>query len=175
MTDDFAILGIDPGALGAFAFLWPARARLVVFDMPMYETTKTKTRRFVEDSDVTLLIESYPLAHAFIEDVHARPDDGAVSAFNFGQRYGTVLGVLAGKKIPRDKVAPNVWKKSMRAPADKKQSVARAKELFPACAALFNGPRGGLKDGRAEAAMIALYGALSLGHRLTASVQLLED
>ena len=93
------------------------------------------------------------------------PHDAPAYAFAFGMAYGSVLGALGALGIPRSKTRPVEWKKAMRAPAEKKQSVARARELMPACSRLFAGPRGGIRDGVAEAAMIALFGALNLGHR----------
>ena len=60
-------------------------------------------------------------------------------------------------------VTPMTWKAYMRVPgktkADDSAIMARADELFPEDRHLFRGPQGGKKLDRAEAAMIARYGA----------------
>ncbi len=165
------IVGIDPGKSGGIAFLWPTVGVLHVAPMPSYEVTRTRTKTFVDEEAVHQAFTTHgPLTHAWIEDVHAMPTDAPAYAFSFGMAYGVVLGVLGALQVPRSKEAPAVWKRAMKAPADKKQSVSRAKELMPACAPMFVGPRGGLLDGNAEAAMIALYGAMKLGYRIDRAI-----
>jgi crossover junction endodeoxyribonuclease RuvC len=86
------------------------------------------------------------------------PGEGHVGAFSFGDGFGVIKGVLAGLRIPSTSVEPQVWKKTLRVPADKKLSKARAIELFPDCSKKFTRPD------LAEACMIALYGMMALGH-----------
>ena len=93
---------------------------------------------------------------AIIEEVHAMPNQGVTSMFNFGMTYGIIKGIIAANFSQIHYVRPQVWKGVLQVPADKKLSRARATELFPAysnqwCKAKW--------DGRAEAAMIALYGS----------------
>ena len=64
--------------------------------------------------------------------------------------------MLASFRLPFVEVAPRTWQKGVIAKAqDKKPSVAAAGRLFPN-APLF-GPKGGAKDGRADALLIAYY------------------
>ena len=62
--------------------------------------------------------------------------------------------VLLGK--PRY-VDPRRWKADLYVPADKQLAKARAWALFPGCEMIL------ASEGKAEAALIALYGALSAG------------
>lgn len=161
MTERFFILGIDPGVEGALAFIDPVACTLRVEDMPTYTLTKQKTKRYVDAVLLGGFLRHRNIAHAFVEDVHASPQMGVVSAFSFGEGYGAVKGALAALAVPLDKVPPAEWKKQMRAPRDKKESRARALELMPSCAAMLKRPD------RAEAAMIAMFGCFRLGHLIT--------
>jgi hypothetical protein len=58
-----------------------------------------------------LLAEHAPLSHAYVERVTARPGNGSVSMFRFGQSYGAILGVLAAMGCPMTLVAPKHFQK----------------------------------------------------------------
>jgi crossover junction endodeoxyribonuclease RuvC len=96
--------------------------------------------------------------HCFLENVHSMPQEGVSSAFKFGLVIGGLRGIIASLGLPLTLVTPNVWKKYYGIQASKSGAVRRATELFPDNASEFVGPRGGLKDGPAEAALIARYG-----------------
>lgn len=149
------ILGIDPGVEGALAFIDTEACTLRVFDMPTFSRTTTKTKRFTDAVSVGTLLRSAEITHAFVEQVAASPQMGVVSAFSFGQSFGTLKGALSALLVPLDEVPPAVWKRQMRAPKDKKESKARARELMPACAHLFR------RADHAEAAMLAMFGCFS--------------
>lgn len=138
--------------------------------MPTFEFTTTKTRIKVDPFAVVREMQAQPLANLYMEEVNASPQMGVVSAFSFGEGKGVLLGVSAAMGVPTTLVKPTQWKKQMRVPADKRAAVQRASQLFPAVAHLFKGPRGGVFDGRAEAALIALYGAMELGRSPTSPV-----
>lgn len=170
-----AIVGIDPGNEGALAFLDPEGARMRIVDMDTFEFRTTKTRVKIDPFAVSRELKAHSvLSHAYIEDVYSSPQMGVTSAFNFGEGKGILLGATAALEIPTTPVKPTQWKKQMRVPADKKAAAHRASQLFPALAHLFKGIRGGTMDGRAEAALIALYGAMELGRSPTSPVQLWE-
>lgn len=151
------VLGIDPGLEGALAFLDPIGGTLEIHDMPTFAVTKTKRKEYVDLWAVRDLVRGRAIVHTYLEEVTASPQMGVVSAFSFGGGYFGVQGVLIASDTPLTTVRPGIWKTRMRAPADKKQSVARAKALFPRCTEII-----GKKDGRAEAAMLALFGCLEL-------------
>lgn len=164
MSDHVCIAGCDPGAKGAIALLYPERGMLRVIDMPTYEITRTKTRTLMDEGAIADFLKDGMPIHLYLEEVFASPQMGVTSAFTFGVNYGTVKGVCTGLSIPRSEVRPQVWKKGLNVPKDKKEATARAKQLFPACTTLFSRPD------RAEASLIALYGMLHLGFKLTSRV-----
>lgn len=155
------ILGIDPGQNGALARLNTDDCTLSVIDMPTYTV-----ERSVKKTHIDLELVKRYCWHgdrprvAWIEEVWSSPQMGVASAFSFGAHYAGCKGVLVGLNIPIREVMPIIWKRKMKAPADKALSRARASELMPHCSDLWKLKT---KDGRAEAAMIALFGALSYG------------
>jgi len=157
------IVGVDPGNSGALAFLDTEKCLVRLVDMPTIEFETTKKRVMIDEHAIVAELQQYSLYHIYMEEVYASPQMGVVSAFNFGEGKGKLEGIAAALQIPMTQVKPTQWKKDMRMPADKRQSVARASQLIPNAAPYFKGPRGGLLDGRAEAAVLALYGALELG------------
>lgn len=168
------IIGIDPGLQGALAFLDPERNLMRIVDMPTFEYETTRKRVKVDPYSIVREFTAQPVANLYLEEVNASPQMGTVSAFSFGEGKGILLGAAAAMGVPTTQVKPTQWKKQMRVPADKRAAVQRASQLFPAISHLFKGPRGGVFDGRAEAALIALFGAMELGRVPTASVTLWE-
>lgn len=154
------VIGIDPGAAGAVAILEAKTGQLVhVFDMPAIDIkigTKIKRRVSPEmlASELRLYLEEG--AVAVIEQVNAMPGQGVTSMFAFGESFGLAKGVLAGLGIQCSTVTPGVWKKAMKLNAGKDGSRAKAAQLWPMSAGEFKRVK---DDGRAEAALIAAWGA----------------
>ena len=153
-------IGIDPGLTGAVA-QWDGEY-LTLLEIP---TFKSKGRG--REVDWTELVMSWeqkitPSA-AFLEQVSTRPGEGRSSAFKFGSIYGGLRGILAAKHLPTTLVTPRTWKKWHGIGADKEESMDLAITLFPQYEDRFYGPRGGMKDGVAEAALIAYYGLEKIG------------
>ena len=149
------ILGIDPGSRGAIAVI-DGGLLIDVHDMPSVEVAVGKTKRTrVSAGLLADVLRRQGLTHAFVEQVGAMPGQGTSSMFAFGKSAGIVEGVLAGLGIPITLVTPQSWKKAMRLVADKDAARQRAVQLFPERAEWFRRVK---DDGRAEAAMIALYG-----------------
>ena len=148
------VLGIDPGLSGAFALFTPTTGALVVFDMPTFTLSRGgKTKRDPDATELARLVDAAgPIAHAFVESVGAMPGQGVSSVFAFG----LALGILAANFIPLTMVAPVKWKRALGVPAEKDGARARASQLMPAHAGLWSRCK---DDGRAEAALIAYYGA----------------
>jgi crossover junction endodeoxyribonuclease RuvC len=156
------ILGVDPGLSGALAFM-DADGNIETIDMPVHRLKRGgKVRRELNLSTLARLIDDRAsgITHAYVELAGARPGQGVSSMFNFGRTYGATLGILAANFVPVTTVASGRWKRSLGVPAAKDGSRARASELMPRHAGLWIRVR---DDGRAEAAMIALYGARELG------------
>ena len=152
-------LGIDPGLSGALALLDPA-GNLTIHDMPTLQAAK---RRTIDEIELARIIDAAgPIAKAFLELVGPHHGEGPQGAFTFGRGYGLIRGILRAHFIPIVDVAPIRWQRGMgiKPGAGKDASRALAKEHFQRDAALFARVK---DDGRAEAALIALYGATKGG------------
>ena len=145
------ILGIDPGAAGAVAIMSDNGYLIDLHDLPHMKGHGISAAILTE-----MLSEVDDVKHAFIERVAARPGQGVVSAFNFGMNFGTIRGVCSALRIPVSLVTPAKWKRDMGLTADKDQARARAAQLWPGAAGQFARKK---DDGRAEAALIALWGS----------------
>lgn len=143
-------LGIDPGQTGALAVINNDRSVLLLEDWPGDERQAA-----LLISTATVIDVNGDLTCA-IEKVSAMPGQGVTSMFKFGQNFGIWLGILAAFQIPFELVRPQKWQKGIISKAmDKKPAIAAAGRLFPR--AEITGPRGGGKDGRADALLIAYY------------------
>jgi crossover junction endodeoxyribonuclease RuvC len=155
------IVGIDPGLAGALAFLDPAISTVETFDIPTHVLARGgKQRREIDIAGLIGILAVRRVDHAFIEAVGAMPGQGLSSTFSFGKTYGIVLGTVVSRNIPISLVAPVKWKRAMGVGRSKDGCRARASQLLPAHADQWRLRR---NDGRAEAALIALYGARALG------------
>jgi hypothetical protein len=153
------ILAIDPGVTGALAFyLTDFPERISALDMPLVDGE-------VNAAALRDMIEIYKPAHAIIEHVGPMPRDGVRQAWRFASAYTTARVVVALLNIPMTLVTPGRWKKAMnvKGGADgKEQCRALALRNFPACAAAFSRKR---DQGRAEAALLALYAAQNISQK----------
>ena len=151
------IFGVDPGLSGAIAFFFPvAPDRVAAEDMPVVAGE-------VDCATVAARISQMAPAFAIVERVASMPKQGVASTFKFGASYGAVRGILAALQIRTHLVAPAVWKKHFRLDSDKEKARAMALRLFAASPGHFSRKK---DHGRAEAALLAVYGAsLDLGGR----------
>lgn len=151
------IIGIDPGASGALAFFDPKTGRFDVIDMPIVEIERGgKAKREISPHLLASALNDWPPAVAWLEKVGAMPGQGVSSMFQFGRGVGMVEGVLAGLNISVNYVTPQRWQKDVGVRGGKDGARLRAVELFPKYANLFARKK---DDGRADAALIAWYGA----------------
>ncbi|MBO1361805.1 hypothetical protein J2D73_18645 [Acetobacter sacchari] len=150
------VIGIDPGINGAVAIMNERGDLIEVLDMPTTPTVVSgKTRSVVSAPLLATMIRAHDPSSVWIEKVHAGPKMGSLSAMSFGIGVGVIEGVVAALGKPLTTARPAIWKKAMSCPADKDAARTRAMQLFPTSADLFKRKK---DDGRAEAAMIALYG-----------------
>lgn len=159
------ILGCDPGVTGALAAYDEVTATLLsVIDMP------TKIKR-VNGTDRRRLdavgVQDWLLGHKdlgarrfIIEKVQGLPGQSAPAAFNFGFGFGTIISTARMLGYEVQFVTPQEWKGKMihtsREGRMKQASLNKAKALFSGSASEFKRK---LDHGRAEAALIARYGA----------------
>jgi len=143
------ILGVDVGMSGALSFY--DGDELMIYDMPTFPRNKTKR---VDCHTLFKIISDNKPDHAYVEQVNAF-SMGATGAYNFGWSCGVIEAVLASCGIPFTYVTPQVWKKEMACPKDKDASRMRASQLFPQFTHNWERKK---DDGRAESALIALFG-----------------
>ena len=85
------------------------------------------------------------------------PRQGVASGFKYGRAVGAIEAALALCAIPTEIIEPAVWKRYWHLPGkDKEAARQKALQLFPGAHAMLARKR---DHGRAEAMLIALYGA----------------
>lgn len=172
-----SVIGVDPGLNGALAVYDNTANSLSVEDMPTWQMmVNNKTRKRV---DAVTLMDYFDLQRAMgaelvvIEAVGGRPKQSAAGAFVFGYTVGLVYMACVAVKLPIETVPPQTWKKILNVPGKRVKKgepkktdkeingaiINRADELLPNHRALWRGKKEGFKLDRAEAAMLALYGA----------------
>jgi hypothetical protein len=152
---DVNILAIDPGLGGALALY--DGASLHVSDMPVFRRPMGQRQTLRAMLDETRLIRWIRTSRAdlvVLEQVGGLPRQSAPAAFTFGRGVGVIVGAAGCYGVPLREVHSSTWKSALGVPADKKHARARASELLPAYAGLWPLAK---HDGRAEAAMLALY------------------
>lgn len=148
------IIGIDPGFGGGICALRTDLSILALEKMPVRR--RLVSRRTVTTLDLTAICKLLSLCgmrDVIVEKVHASPQMGVSSAFNFGRGFGALEGVLVAKGFKIHYAEPSVWKPKMGLSSDKAQSLTRFKETF------------GTEerhDGKAEAALLAWYGVKNI-------------
>lgn len=153
------IVGIDPGKTGAIACLDTRllTIRCEALPVAVRELATTEKTQIDEDA-LAALLRAWDPHVAWIEDVFAHSGEGPVGAFSFGEGKGVLRGVLGALGVPRQYVSPQRWKGLLRCPADKQKAKALSHRYFPKADRLLK------SSGKAEAALIALYGCLAADH-----------
>lgn len=149
-------LGADPGLNGAIAVLDWANGQIVTMsDTPTF-TLKGKLK--IDMRALCDLVDNiaaiYAPALAVLEEVHAMPEQGVVSTFNFGFNAAALQMAVVAAGLPMRLVPASAWKRIMGVTADKDSSRLMASRLLPASAHLWARKK---DDGRAEAALLAYY------------------
>lgn len=161
-------LGVDPGAAGAIAALDDNGHIISIIDMPTVKVRVGKTDRArVSASMLAQLFEMdvHAVQMVVLERVGGMTGQSCSAAFTFGYGCGMVEGVLAALRMPVALVTPQAWKKSAGLAADKGAARECAMRLWPSHAHMFARVK---DDGRAEAALIARHGWLSVQRAVAA-------
>jgi crossover junction endodeoxyribonuclease RuvC len=162
------IIGFDPGVHGAIAAL--ADGKVVLLDDLPVHVLATRGRENRAELDVHtlhgMILNLGSVTHAFTERVTARPGNGSVSMFRFGQSVGVIYAVLAVMGIPVTHVLPKVWQKYHGIGPTPDAARQRAVQLFPQTAPQLRRKADG---NRADALLIAAYGQVTLakGNKIT--------
>jgi crossover junction endodeoxyribonuclease RuvC len=152
------ILGIDPGIRGGLAIVSDANdaGGVLLCDAIDIPTIGTGAP---ERGDVAAMrdwILQYGPTLALIERAGAMPKQGVSSVFKYGRSVGAIEAVIVLSRVPIEIIEPSRWKRFWNLPGkDKERARQRALELFPAAHALLARKK---DHGRAEAALLALYG-----------------
>jgi len=151
------LLGVDPGLLGALAFMEAGPSSLPrILDMPTLELSRSgRARREIDAHVLADHLSAQTIGHAFIEQVGPRPGEAVSAVFSFAKGYGYVIAALVTLGTPITFVSPRKWKKDLGVPASKDGARARASQLLPGAAHQWQRVK---DDGRAEAALICLWG-----------------
>jgi crossover junction endodeoxyribonuclease RuvC len=148
------VVGIDPGLSGA---LWVIIGELgdAVTDMPRTGFHNSKSG-FVDGLAVAQWLSSCKPDLIVIEMVGSRPGQGVSSTFKFGAAYGGVVSVCLAYPCEVVLVSPTVWKRHFGLIGTVKDAARlKALNLVPHMAHKLKRKKDG---GRADAALIALYG-----------------
>lgn len=120
------VLGIDPGASGGAVLL---KGNHVI-----------GIHKFVGEDEYIDFIRwcsDQKTDAAFIEQVHAAPNQGVSSMFKFGDNFGFERGIVRMAGIPLHRVTPQKWQRGLNLPkapnktAHKNNLKNRASELYP--------------------------------------------
>lgn len=142
-------VGIDPGKKGAAVALIEAYGGLhtEIF------TRMEDTRCLIEWLEMLPLDEVH---HVYLEKAQAMPKNGAVSMFNYGTGFGTLIGVLTALQLSHTLVPPRAWTKIMHLGCTGDNPKAKSKQAFERIfqPGLFTAKNEGIID----AALLAEYG-----------------
>lgn len=158
------IIGIDPGLTGAIACYnsHPKANDLLrdVVDLPI--TKLVISRKTIKNIDIPKLrlilndmVRAWNVTDIVIEKVQASPQMGVSSAFKFGQTFGILQGLAEATGCTVHLISPQKWKARLILSGDKKKSVEKARTIFKGSHWYCKDS----KDGQAEAALLAFYGA----------------
>jgi crossover junction endodeoxyribonuclease RuvC len=153
------ILGIDPGMTGGCAIYDPHNGFIVdAVDIP---TIGEKAKERIDVRHLSAWMINNGAKHAFVERAQAMPGQGSSSGFKYGRGVGYLEATAVLSGIPLTIIEVRAWKKYFGitgTKADGAGEAARALAIqqFPAASHLFARKK---DHGRAEAALIAVYGA----------------
>ena len=174
------VLGVDAGAHGALAALDTLTGDLLMLEDMPFDVVNVggKDRHRVSPGRLAELVRPFGTVSErdgsrvamLMEQPTYRPlvfrnkqtgqretrQPGAAGMAQLGESVGIVKGIAAAFALAYTGVAPGAWTRVVRCAADKGEARRRAVECFPRWTASFARVK---DDGRAEAALIALYGA----------------
>ena len=161
------LVACDPGLQALSASTIQKSGAFDVYDMPTLEKPlakrSKKTRTIYNIAEVYALLDMFKGSARRISSSRSRqggPASPRSAAFNFGFGCGVLRRIAFGLGYSVEPVAPSVWKAEMKCPSDNSKVIrARANELLPHHAHLWPLVK---HDGRAEAAMLALWGERKL-------------
>lgn len=156
-------LGIDPGVHGALVIYDDVLRTLSCWDMPVWYQVVGKKKRLrvdaVELASMMEMAKDIGVDLAIMESIGGMARGRQSGQLAFGYSIGLLYMGLITCRIPIETIHPATWKKAMRVPKDEGGIAVRFDEMFPEFRALIRGPRGAIKHDRAEASILAKFGA----------------
>lgn len=170
------VIGIDPGASGG-AVVLTSDMEEILYTVDFGEE---KDRWIGALTELFLMcMEKHTLMGVYLEDVNAMPNQGVVSMFEFGRRFGMILGMLHGLRLGYRLIRPQAWQAIAENdcdPVDNAKHKVRStvvsggdRKLWSWSMAVkywgeswFVGKRGGKRDGISDAALIARAGCIEV-------------
>lgn len=158
------VLGIDPGAHGAFAVFDTVARTLNIIDMPVWHAIVGRRKRpRIDGIELADLFDlwSTSIDLVVMEQVspHKRMWGSKSTLYTQGYHVGLIYMAAIQMRMPLETIHSHTWKRVMRVPNDTLGICKRFQELFPSHRDAVVGPRGAWRHDRAEAAMLAFYGA----------------
>jgi crossover junction endodeoxyribonuclease RuvC len=150
--------GVDVGVRGGAAAIGVDDNGVVrLLDAIDIPTTGVKAKERVDAIALRSWLAKYQPQHVYVERAQALPRQGSSSGFKYGRAVGAIEAIIVCCEIPLTIIEPSAWKNFHHLYGkDEEGSRQRALQLFPAAHELFARKK---DHGRAEAALIALYGA----------------
>ena len=130
MNEEKIFIGVDPGLSGAVAVIDSTEVRTWL--IPLVRSVKRNEIDCVALAKLISEATNKRLACCCCELVGARPGQGVVSMFRFGEASGLVRGICYGLSIPVVLVTPQTWKKTILAGFDWKGRKAASVEYCQA-------------------------------------------
>ncbi len=164
-------IGIDPGFEGAVSILDAQGELVTLWDMPLLDRkAKGRTRQVDVKALAALMVSCRRLEapEVYLEWPTTRPDEAAEASKRFGVGLGYIEALVAANAMDLTRVAPNKWKQDLGLPGKKHADYTVTESKRMACSEVLRlvpnverahvfGPKGGAKDGRAEAILIAWW------------------
>ena len=147
------VISADPGMKGGLAILDTTSGIALAAPMPTIgkEIDYRKIHEAFTTSTPDIIV---------IEKVHAMPNQGVTSMFNFGMGYGSLVALASVSKARLVLVPPQMWKKHVLAGTskDKDAAIQFCDQTYPSINLVLPRCRKP-HDGMADAICMAHYGA----------------
>jgi hypothetical protein len=155
--------GIDPGFTGAIALISVDGEHVRVWDIPIldHETARKREVELPKLRSIFRTLTRFNIDTLGIEWPTTRPGEPPEPAERFGRQKGYLEAMAVCHMIPHRRVAPNLWTGRLNVPGKthgKEHNDVGARifaSYYSDHIGLIYGPRGGVKDGRLDALLIA--------------------
>jgi crossover junction endodeoxyribonuclease RuvC len=159
------LLALDPGVTGALAAYDTNSGQLEIHDLPTTKRQikgKKNLRTVLDEVEMVSLLALYAgmgYDVLFFEQIGGIPGQSAPAAFTLGHGVGVAIGAARALGLRVEPLPAATWKSALKVPSDKKAARTRASQILPTHAHMWPLVK---HDGRAEAAMMAVYGEIVL-------------